>query len=70
LISPQPESEYPSGLHTISSWNGKTLVDGKSYTLELRPLMLKLALKLASGVHIDRCKRKHRPPNCFDRSLW
>lgn len=58
VVSPQPESAYPSGIHTISSWNGKTLIDGKSYALELRPLMLKLALKLASCLCMNRRKRK------------
>ncbi|HYD99210.1 MAG TPA: hypothetical protein VEH84_07495 [Alphaproteobacteria bacterium] len=46
VLQPDPASPYPDGLHTLSAWRGRTLVDGKRLALEPRDLLRRAGRRL------------------------
>lgn len=48
-LSPDPHGRNPHGLHTVSAWGKRTLVDGKRRQLNLLALQRKLVRRLLGG---------------------
>jgi hypothetical protein len=46
-LGPSPGDLNPRGLHTLSAWGSRTLVDGKKYVVLPRVLRRKVARRLA-----------------------
>jgi len=49
---PDPRGRNPHGLHTVSAWGGRTLVDGKRYVFNLRELGRKLRRRCGAPVQV------------------
>lgn len=46
VLRPDPKGMFPDGLHTLSAWGERTLVDGKRHRFSLLVLWLKLRRRL------------------------
>jgi hypothetical protein len=52
IVDPNGDSMNPHGLHTMTEWGDRTLVDGKRHAINLSVLVRKIASRFTSAHHL------------------